>query len=191
VARRSPIKISLDPDFLVAYSPARDAHGCARSPRPLERSRPHFLKRTIAGGHRNHVGRDYPPASTHARGRESPRSGWHWHGRRPSATIHSPTRGSRPSPLATCWVSARTQALLRPIAPGKVTTSFAPLGRVLFWELFLRASVVGAGFGARFVTTFRLSGANESAKVCVPVGNRRSGTTRSVVGIAGICFARD
>ena len=32
--------------------------------------------------------------------------------------------------------SARTQALLRPIAPGKVTTSFAPLGRVLFWELF-------------------------------------------------------
>jgi hypothetical protein len=43
------------------------------------------------------------------------------------------------APLAICRVSARTQALLRPIAPGKVTTSFAPLGRVLFWELFLRA----------------------------------------------------
>lgn len=29
---------------------------------------------------------------------------------------------------------------LRPIAPGKVTTSFAPLGRVLFWELFFALS---------------------------------------------------
>src|SRR5204862_378728 len=58
----------------------------------------------------------------------------------PSATIHSPTRGSRfLPPKATCCMSARTQALLRPIAPGKVTASFAPLGRVLFWELFLRA----------------------------------------------------
>jgi len=46
-------------------------------------------------------------------------------------------------PLATLCASARTQALLRPIAPGKVTTSFAPLGRVLFWELFLRAHKIG------------------------------------------------
>ena len=39
-------------------------------------------------------------------------------------------------PKAISSESARTQALLRPIAPGKVTASFAPLGRVLFWELF-------------------------------------------------------
>ena len=70
-------------------------------------------------------------------GAEKPRSGWRWHGSPPSATIHSPTRGSRfLPPKATCCKSARTQASLRPIAPGKVTASFAPLGRVLFWELF-------------------------------------------------------
>jgi hypothetical protein len=75
-------------------------------------------------------------------GRKRPRSGWRWHGGPPSATIHSPTRGSRflPPEAILPGASARTQALLRPIAPGKVTTSFAPLGRVLFWELFLRAS---------------------------------------------------
>jgi hypothetical protein len=44
-----------------------------------------------------------------------------------------------PPHTRSCLASARTQALLRPIAPGKVTASFAPLGRVLFWELFLRA----------------------------------------------------
>ena len=66
-----------------------------------------------------------------------PRSGWH--GTDAGHPLrYTPRRAAvAPPPYAICLASARTQALLRPIAPGRVSTSFAPLGRVLFWEHFL------------------------------------------------------
>jgi hypothetical protein len=109
------LKTALDPGFTLPYSPA---HTASEQHKLIIKFKPCGKGRFIPGGLQPHE--SIPQRLALAR-------------KPPAATIHSlicehDTLAGPP----------RTQAKLRPIAPGKVSASFAPLGRRLFWELFLR-----------------------------------------------------